>query len=130
MAGARDPAGGRRALPYGVPDCARSRAVSGRAIACGSPDSLPDSRNCIMTLAGRRALITGSNRGFGLAVARAFAAAGADVTMCARDAAALASARDEVIAAGMNRTRVLAVQADVTAPDAMTDLVARSEAEI
>jgi 3-oxoacyl-[acyl-carrier protein] reductase len=83
-----------------------------------------------MTLAGRRALITGSSQGFGLAVARAFAAAGADVTMCARDTAALAKARDEVVAAGMNQTRVLAVPTDVTAPDAIADLIATSDAEI
>jgi 3-oxoacyl-[acyl-carrier protein] reductase len=82
-----------------------------------------------MKLAGRRALITGSSRGFGLAVARAFAMEGADVTLCARDAATLATARDEVAAVGAG-TRVLAWPVDVADPEAVTDLVARCEAEL
>jgi 3-oxoacyl-[acyl-carrier protein] reductase len=43
-------------------------------------------------LTGRRALIAGGSRGIGLAIARAFAAAGADVAICARNAAPLESA--------------------------------------
>jgi 3-oxoacyl-[acyl-carrier protein] reductase len=43
-------------------------------------------------LTGRRALIAGASRGIGLAIARAFAAAGADVAVCARNPAALESA--------------------------------------
>ncbi len=39
--------------------------------------------------AARRVLVTGASQGLGLAVARAFAAAGCDVAICARDAAAL-----------------------------------------
>ena len=40
-----------------------------------------------VSLAGRSALITGANQGLGLASARAYVAAGANVLMCARDAA-------------------------------------------
>ena len=36
-------------------------------------------------LEGRAALITGANRGFGLAIAEAYVDAGADVMLCARD---------------------------------------------
>ena len=38
---------------------------------------------------GRAALITGANQGLGLAIARAYVAAGASVVLCARDAALL-----------------------------------------
>ena len=43
-------------------------------------------------LTGRRALIAGGSRGIGLAIANAFAAAGADVAVCARGAAPLETA--------------------------------------
>ena len=43
-------------------------------------------------LSGRRALIAGASRGIGLAIARSFAAAGASVAICARQAAPLESA--------------------------------------
>jgi NAD(P)-dependent dehydrogenase (short-subunit alcohol dehydrogenase family) len=43
-----------------------------------------------MTLAGRRAVITGASQGFGLELADGFLREGADVVLCARDGAALA----------------------------------------
>ena len=43
-------------------------------------------------LTGRRALIAGGSRGIGLAIAQSFAAAGADVAICARQKASLDSA--------------------------------------
>lgn len=43
-------------------------------------------------LSGRRALVAGGSRGIGLAIARSFATAGADLAICARGAAALESA--------------------------------------
>lgn len=45
-----------------------------------------------MTLAGKVALITGASQGLGLAIADAFAQAGAKVAICARDADVLGSA--------------------------------------
>jgi 3-oxoacyl-[acyl-carrier protein] reductase len=80
-------------------------------------------------LSGRRTLVTGASRGFGLAVAAAFAAAGADVTMCARDAAILASAR-EAVAAAATGSQVLAIPADVTDPAHLARVVDASVAEI
>jgi 3-oxoacyl-[acyl-carrier protein] reductase len=51
-------------------------------------------------LTARRALVAGGSRGIGLAIARAFAAAGADVAICARGAAALESAAASLRAFG------------------------------
>jgi NAD(P)-dependent dehydrogenase (short-subunit alcohol dehydrogenase family) len=68
-----------------------------------------------LELSGKRAVVTGGNRGIGLAVARALVAEGCDVALVARDKAALDAAR-ESLAAASGRT-VLAVPCD-TADDA------------
>ena len=65
-------------------------------------------------LAGRSALITGANQGFGLAIARAYVEAGAGVVMCARDAALLGRARAAVAALAADGQRVIACAADVS----------------
>lgn len=49
---------------------------------------------------GRRVVVAGGSRGIGRAIALGFAAAGADVSICARGATALAAARDEIAAYG------------------------------
>lgn len=71
------------------------------------------------SLKGRTALITGASQGLGLAVARAFVDAGADVLICARDGALLERARAELAARVKSRDRkILAAPADVAAaPD-------------
>lgn len=70
-----------------------------------------------MKLAGRRALVTGSSQGFGLAVARAFVQEGASVMLCARSAGPLALARQELANAAGDETRVQATVADVSVPE-------------
>jgi NAD(P)-dependent dehydrogenase (short-subunit alcohol dehydrogenase family) len=62
-------------------------------------------------LSGARALVTGGNRGIGLAVGRVLAAEGARVALLARDAEALAAAAATVPGA-------VTVRADTTAPAA------------
>ncbi len=83
-----------------------------------------------MKLAGKRALITGSSQGFGLAVARAFASEGASVVLCARDPAPLERARAEVAGLVVGDARVLAVPADVANPDDVRRVVDRALSEL
>jgi len=77
-------------------------------------------------LAGRGAIITGASRGFGLAVARAYVAAGANVVLCGRDAAALARARTEVAALAAPGQQVVAEVADVSKFPDVTRLTMRA----
>jgi NAD(P)-dependent dehydrogenase (short-subunit alcohol dehydrogenase family) len=67
-----------------------------------------------MKLAKRRAIITGSNRGFGLEAARAFVDEGADVALCARDEETLQVAFEELKARAAGKSRVLAAPVDVS----------------
>lgn len=55
----------------------------------------------LFDLTGRRALVTGSSQGIGLALARGLAAAGAEVILNGRDAAKLEAARAQVTGATM-----------------------------
>lgn len=62
-------------------------------------------------LEGRVALVTGSSRGIGAAIARLFAAEGATVAVHGRDASAVAEVRSSIHATG---ARALGVLADLT----------------
>jgi 3-oxoacyl-[acyl-carrier protein] reductase len=64
-----------------------------------------------VNLGGRTAVITGASKGIGLAIARRFAAAGAEVAIIARGREALDDAVKTIRAS--SQARVAAVQADV-----------------
>jgi 3-oxoacyl-[acyl-carrier protein] reductase len=70
-------------------------------------------------LKGRVAVITGSGRGIGRAVARRFASAGADVVLAARTKSDIESAAQEVRELGQ---RAVAVITDVTVPEEVEGL--------
>lgn len=75
-------------------------------------------------LTGQTALVTGSSRGIGRAIAEAFGQNGADVTVnYHQDADGARAARDAIRAEGQ---RAIAVQADVSDPDDADHLVAET----
>jgi gluconate 5-dehydrogenase len=78
-------------------------------------------------LTGRTALVTGSSKGIGLALAAALGSAGARLVLNARDAGRLGDARRSLQASGL---KVDAVVFDVTDPDAVEAGIAKIEAEI
>lgn len=80
----------------------------------------------LFDLGGRRALVTGSSRGIGLALARYLAGAGAHVILHGRDTAVLAAERDRLAQLGAPAS---AAAFDVTIADAVRDAVGRLEAE-
>jgi short-subunit dehydrogenase len=71
-------------------------------------------------LDGRVALVTGGSRGFGLLLARELGRRGARVAICARDAAELERARDQLRASGVD---AIAVTCDVADAEAVRKLV-------
>ena len=77
----------------------------------------PRAPNMDLGLTDKVALVTGSSRGLGLAIARGLVAEGSRVTICARGAERLAEAALEVEAAAKRPNMIATVQADVsTAP--------------
>jgi 3-oxoacyl-[acyl-carrier protein] reductase len=81
-----------------------------------------------LQLSGKSAIITGSSRGLGLASARALAAEGCRVCLCARGAEALEQAAADVrgsdLRAGTGvRPQVIAVAADLATPEGAAAVV-------
>ncbi len=71
---------------------------------------MTDQSDMPFSLAGKTALITGASRGIGLAIARMYARAGANVVLNARKVDVLAGAVDEITALG-HSARALAMNA-------------------
>ena len=79
-----------------------------------------------LDLADKVAIVTGSSRGLGLASARALAAEGCLVTLCARNEERLREAAREVAAQAGGERRVLAVAADVSQADGVARIIDRT----
>ncbi len=79
------------------------------------------------TLDGKVALVTGSSRGIGAAIASRFAASGAKVAIHGRDAAALSAVHERIERAG---GRAIRVAADVTRFDAIEAMRHQIEKEL
>jgi NAD(P)-dependent dehydrogenase (short-subunit alcohol dehydrogenase family) len=95
----------------------------GRAVIKGSQRSramleasVPD-----FSLAGRKAIVTGASRGIGEALAVGLARFGADVAVCARDAASLDRCRSAIEAAGRHAVAFALDVRDVAAIDPAID---------
>ncbi|MDP3611034.1 MAG: SDR family NAD(P)-dependent oxidoreductase, partial [Rubrivivax sp.] len=81
----------------------------------------------LFDLSGRTALITGSSKGIGYAIAGALASAGARVVLNARSPDALAQARNTLAAEGFD---VHTAAYDVTDADAVEAGVLQVEAQV
>ena len=81
-----------------------------------------------LRLEGSKVLVTGGSRGIGLETARAFAAEGATVMICARRADVLAEAADDIEKTTGRRPRTAV--ADVTDPGSLDALVAAALAQL
>jgi 3-oxoacyl-[acyl-carrier protein] reductase len=79
-----------------------------------------------LELTDKVAVITGSSRGLGLAGAKALAAEGARVCICARGEDRLAEAAREIEAVAGTRESVLAVQADVSTAEGVEHVVRKA----
>lgn len=86
-----------------------------------------DSIAAQFSLAGKRALVTGSSRGLGYAMASALASAGASVVLNARDSVALGAAAADLAGKGAD---VRALAFDVTSEESVNEAIAHCESEI
>jgi gluconate 5-dehydrogenase len=82
----------------------------------------------LFDLTGRIALVTGSSKGIGFAIAQALASAGASIVLNGRDTESLARAQ-QALAEEYNATAAIAAF-DVTDPEAVTAGVAAVEREV
>jgi len=82
-------------------------------------------------LSGKRALVTGSSRGLGFAVAKELLAAGADVVICGRNADSLARAKAQLDATGAGtEQKVVTVTADINTPDGIDHVLTMADAHL
>ncbi|MBM3605876.1 MAG: SDR family oxidoreductase [Alphaproteobacteria bacterium] len=75
----------------------------------------------LFRLDGKRALVTGAGRGIGLAIARAYAERGAEVTLCARSTDELATAVEDLRGQGLAAEAMVADVTDLAGFAAMIE---------
>ncbi len=81
----------------------------------------------LFDLTGKRALITGSSRGIGFALAKGLAGAGAEILINGRSAEALGAAASDLAAEG---AKVSALAFDVTSEESVADAISYAEKDI
>lgn len=81
----------------------------------------------MFSLAGRRALVTGSSRGIGFGIAEALVAAGAELLINGRDQVALGDAAARLAEKGYS---VKALAFDVTSEESVEDAIGHAETEV
>ncbi len=81
----------------------------------------------LFDLSGKVALVTGASRGLGRAMAKGLARAGADLVLCARNEADLATVAQEIMAMGR---RALSVYLDVLDAQSVEKMLERSLQEM
>jgi len=79
-----------------------------------------------LELTDKIAIVTGSSKGLGLASAKALAAEGCRVTICARGARALDAAAAELGALAGDASKILAVTADLATAEGVDAVVSRT----
>jgi 3-oxoacyl-[acyl-carrier protein] reductase len=79
-----------------------------------------------LELAGKIAVVTGSTKGLGLAIATSLVQEGCRVTICARGEAGLADAVEQLRTLPGGTERVLAVQADLSTDKGVADVLMRT----
>ena len=82
----------------------------------------------LFDLSGKTAIITGSSRGIGRAIAEVFAAEGANLAICSRDAGAVAAVAKTLTE--RHQVMVVARGADVSVPGELADFVAAAAREL
>ncbi|PPF34555.1 SDR family NAD(P)-dependent oxidoreductase [Pseudoclavibacter sp. AY1H1] len=96
------------------------------------PHPLPDVSNApisdLVSLRGRRAVVTGGAQGLGRAICERLAEAGADLLIVDLDATRATAAADEI--AAKHGTRAMGAAADVSVPDSISAAAARAAAEL
>src|SRR5262245_2542947 len=78
--------------------------------------------NTLFDLTGKTAIVTGSSRGIGKAIAHRFAEHGANVVVSSRKADVCESARDEINSA-VGRAAAISIPANIASKEALAHLV-------